>query len=525
MAKPLALALAVLVLLLRPSGSGSWPGACPYRCQCFTPVQVLCSDERMASLPRNMSAQVKEFIIMTTSVAYLFSHSLEESPQLTKLVFLNNALRSIHLKALERLTELQELEISGNPGLDHVLLGTFSNQARLQKLTLNFNNFKSLLPGTFDSLKQLETLQMKNNFISALPAYLFLNLNKLRVLDLSQNRLEDVANETFSGLRRLEVLKLNNNLISHLTPDTFSNVSQLRELHLEHNKLARLSDSSFSLLTNLSVLNLRGNLLTTFSRNVFGREPTHLKELNLRGNQLTQLSSLSALTSLTDLTLSENKLSSLAEDVFINLTALENLELSENQLVTLPERIFKHLFNIKEISLHRNNLTRLEPQLFEDQAFIQRLYLSENRLETLPVGLMDSFSFQHSTRLHGNPWKCDCHLWYLHDWLLQNSQNVEMLHGVVCESPAYLRQRPVASVDRDQLLCHLSKEDVADLSSCTLQTSNHTVTIKCKADKCSPMTVKVLFQEEDGRVREHVLKNESDESQCSNRTTAGIPER
>ncbi|XP_068558063.1 carboxypeptidase N subunit 2 [Cebidichthys violaceus] len=507
-----------LALLLCHRGNTQSHTSCPYNCQCFTSVQILCSYERMASLPRNMSRQVKDFILINSAVSYLFSHTLEESPQLTKLIFLSNALQSIHAQAFEHLTELQELEISGNPLLEHLYLGTFSKQGNLTKLLLNFNRFKTLPPGMFDSLKQLETLQMKGNIISDLPPFPF--LHNLRVLDLSQNMLEDVKRETFSSLARLEILRMNYNLISNLTSDMFHNISQLIELHFEGNKLSELPDDIFFVLTKLKVLNLRGNLLTTFSDKVFGFETTNLKELILKGNRLTELSSLGSLTSLTDLILSSNRLSDLPEDIFRNVTALENLDLSENQLALLPETIFRNLLSIKGIYLHKNNLSKVDSKLFEDQPLLQQLYLSDNQLETLPLGLLDPFVLQYTVRLHGNPWKCDCHMSYLHDWVLENSRDIEMLERMLCASPVYLRRRAVVSIDKDQLVCPASKEDMPDVRGCSLQATSDTVIIKCKVDKCSPMTVKVQFQEHDGSIMEHVLKNER---QCSNETTIEIP--
>ncbi|KAM4728104.1 uncharacterized protein FYW61_011246 [Anableps anableps] len=507
----------LLMLLLCRTGNSDWQTVCPYKCQCFTPLQVLCADERMSDLPRNISRQVKEVIIMTSSVAYLFPHSLMESPQLTKLIFLNNALRQIHLNTFDHLTELQELELSGNPPLDHFYLGTFSKQEKLTKLLLNYNSLKTILPGMFDSLKQLEVLQMKGNMLSDLPPFLFQNLSLLRVLDLSKNKLQEVTGETFSGLASLEILKLSNNLISILTSDMFHNISQLTELHLEWNRIAHLDDGIFSVLTNLSVLNLRGNLLTSFSDEAFRSELTNLKELNLKDNRLTELS-LTSLSSLTDLTLSANQISSLPENLFRNLTALENLDLSDNQLTSLPEGIFKDLLSAKVINLHNNNLTKVDSKLFQEQFLIERLYLSDNQLETLPLGLFDHFILQQTMRLHGNPWRCDCQLWYFHDWLLQNGQGVELLDMVACQSPDFLRKRTVVSVRRDQLVCHLSVDQMPDMNSCSLQVSNDTMVIRCKVEKCSPTTVKVQFQEENSEIREHILKRVSENAQCSKET-------
>lgn len=517
MDKKLSLSLFLMLLLCCNTDSHT---SCPYKCQCFTPAQVLCADGGISSLPKNTSKQVKDFIVMSSSLGYLFEHTLEESPQLTKLILINNALRSIHSRSFEHLAELQELEISGNPGLENLFMGTFAKQENLTKLILNFNRFRTVLPSTFDSLKKLETLQMKGNIISDLPPFLFLNLHNLRALDLSLNKLEELKRETFSGIERLETLKMNNNLISNLTSDTFHNISQLTELHLEGNKISELADNIFFALTKLKVLNLRGNHLTTFSDKVFGFKGSNLTKLNLKGNRLTELSSLCSLTSLTDLILSSNQLSNLPEDIFRNVTVLEYLDLSENQLISLPEMIFRDLFSLTVIHLNNNNLRKVDAKLFEDQVLIQQLYLSNNQLETLPLGLLDSFATQCTVRLNGNPWKCDCHMWYLYDWVMRYSQDIEMLDRMLCKSPAFLRGKPVVSIDRDQLECWLSKDVMPHLSRCSQEASNDTVIIKCKVDKCAPLTVRVQFQEDDGSIKEHILNHEPEDSYCNNKAVS-----
>lgn len=456
---------------------------------------------------------------MSSDLQYLFSHTLAESTQLTKLVFLNNALQSIHSQAFEHLVELQELEISGNPRLDNLFPGTFEKLGNVTRLMLNYNAFKSMPPGMFDSLKQLETLQMRGNIISELPPFLFQSLYNLIVLDLSLNKLKGVNKSMFSGLGRLEILKINNNLLSDLTADTFQYVSELRELHLEGNKISELPDDIFFVLTELQVLNLRGNLLTTFNDRVFGFNASNLRELNLKGNKLKELHPLGRLASISNLVLSSNQLTRLPEDIFWNLTALEYLDLSENQLTSLPGTLFNGLLLMKTIHLNHNNLSELEPKMFEDQDFIEQLYLSDNQLETLPPGLLDHFIMPHKVRLHGNPWKCDCNMWYLHDLVLRTSQDVEMLDRMLCEGPGFLKRRPVASIERDQLVCSLSTGP----GRCSQETHNNTVVIKCKVDKCSQMAVKVQFEEEDGSVKEHVLKLQPERAHCRNETTIGRP--
>ncbi|KAI9999544.1 hypothetical protein NQD34_018429 [Periophthalmus magnuspinnatus] len=471
----------------------------------------------MSSLPRNMSHQVREFILMTSSVSYLFSNTLEDSPQLSKLIFLNNAIRSIHAHSFNHLTHLEVLEISWNPWLENLYLGTFSKQHNLTKLMLNYNRFKTVLSGMFGSLRKLDTLQMKGNIILHLPPLLFSNLSHLKVLDLSLNKIEVVTQETFFGLGQLEVLKLNNNLLRNLSSNVLSDVPALKELHLEGNNITELSENIFTNLTELEVLNLRGNFLKTFTGHIFGT--LNLRELNIKGNHLGDFFPLGNFTSLTNLDLSSNQLSTLHKEVFQNMTNLDILDLSDNHISSLSETIFNELFALRVLNLQANNLSVIEPKLFGDQALIEQLNLSHNRLQTLPEGLMDTFSMNYMLRLHGNPWKCDCGLWYLHDWILRNEQSVDMLDRTLCESPAFLNRRTLDSVEKERLVCHMDKENTVDVRNCLLQVSGDAVIIKCKVETCLPLTVKVQLQDEQGNVKEHVVRNEWTQSdQCSNMT-------
>lgn len=509
------LPLLLLLLLLHccPEAHTDSQISCPLRCQCFTPLQVLCTNGGLPYLPRNTSSKIREFVIISSELHYLFSHSLPNSPHLTKLVFLNNNLRSIHSQAFELLVELKELEISGNPMLVRLLPETFAKQGNLTTLMLNYNNLETLLPDDFDSLVKLEFLQLKGNNISEVPKFLFRNLQDLRVLDLSLNKLRALREETFAGLTGLEVLRINNNLVATLPSDTFRNTSELTEIHLEGNRISELANDTFA-LTKLKVLNLRRNLLTTFSDRVFGQEASNLTELNLSGNRLKEVSPLGRLTSLSTLLLSSNQLHELPQDVFRDMLFLDYLDLSENKLTLLPEMLFIDLTGIAAIHLHKNNLSRLEPRQFEGQSLLQQLYLSDNRLESLPEGLFDPLAVQHTVRLHGNPWRCDCHLRYLHDWALKNSHSVETLDRMLCETPLFLRRRPVASVTTDQLVCWQSGEQAPDLGRCRQEIHNDTLTVKCRVGKGSPTTVRVQFLQEDGQVHEHVVQKEL--SNCNN---------
>ncbi|KAJ8011277.1 hypothetical protein DPEC_G00056480 [Dallia pectoralis] len=497
---------------------------CPPGCQCFSSTTVICSDPTMILMPTNMSVQVKELIVMTTSLMDLRSTTLHYSPDLTKLVFLNNLLRHVSNMTFVRLTGLEELEISGNHWLDKLDPGTFSNQKNLTGLILNFNKFKSLKNGLFNSLQKLKTLQLKGNSISHLPGQLFQNLTSLCTLDLSLNNLTRVDGELFGSLSQLKSLSLGYNLINILLPNTFQNISKVKNICLEGNLISHLPCGLFLHLKELEVLNLRGNVITNVSSGTF---PSSLQKLDLKDNRMATIQSVSfgGLTNLSHLFLSNNQLTDLPEAVFQNLGALQHLDLSANQLISLPGSIFQGLFSLEFVHLQSNNLSNLDATLFKDQTFLEQLYLSDNNLQTLPQGFLNTTVQENILRLDRNPWHCDCHMLYLHDYVVQHSHLVEDLSKVYCLGPRSLSGQNLVSVEREQLVCpsNISLIASADPFNCSVDESprpgkcsvhviDDHVTIKCKWSEVLSMSVNVLFEEEDGTTSEYILKKDRSDS-------------
>ncbi|KAJ8270229.1 hypothetical protein GJAV_G00111880 [Gymnothorax javanicus] len=390
--------------------------SCPTKCVCFTPTRVFCADEDLTEMPRNLSINVKEMVIMTTGITQLQPSAFPKGSKLFKLVFLNNLLKNVSQMTFNKLEALQELEISGNQGLDELYVGTLSELVNLTTLVLNFNNFKVLQWRPFHTLRKLETLELKGNILEDLTDDLFEELGRLRLLDLSLNKISKVRRELFRNLSQLRTLKLDYNRIDMLPNDTFDGVPRLRELTLQGNRIARLPQALFTRLIELEKLNLRGNLIEDLAAASF---PPRLVELNLVKNRLVQLppATFQGLSRLTCLLLSKNQLSVLQEDLLRNLTALEHLDLSDNLIDSLPEATFEGLSELEVLHLENNNISRLHSGLFKDQEYLQQLYLSNNTLENIPATLFDSFLDHGLIRLHNNPWTCDCHLIYLHDWL------------------------------------------------------------------------------------------------------------
>lgn len=481
--------------------------SCPTRCVCFTPTRVFCSDEDVTLMPRNLSINVKELIIMTTGITQLQPSAFPEGSKLLKLVFLNNLLQNISRMTFNKLLALQELEISGNHRLEMLYMGTLSGLVNLTTLVLNFNNFKVLQFQPFHTLRKLETLELKGNILEDLTDDLFEELGRLRLLDLSLNKISKVRRELFGNLSQLRTLKLDYNRIDMLSNDTFDGVPRLRELNLQGNKIARLPQALFTRLIELEKLNLRGNLIEDLAAASF---PPSLVELNLVKNRLAQLppASFQGLSHLTCLLLSKNQLSVLQEDLLRNLTALQHLDLSDNLIESLPETTFEGLSELEVLHLENNNISRLHSGLFKDQEYLQQLYLSNNTLENIPATLFDSFLDHGLIRLHNNPWTCDCHLLYLHDWLVYGGGVNQLISGMYCRGPSSLRGLELASLKREQLVCEMEKStsflgpqqavqpvplppefSTTTTTGCVVQEANGTISVKCLTHKCPQLKV------------------------------------
>ena len=136
---------------------------------------------------------------------------------------------------------------------------------------------------------------------------------------------------------------------------------------------------------------------------------THLaaitRTLNLSGQNIADLKAgdFAGLTSLTDLYLFNNALTTLPDDVFDDLTALEILTLGHNDLPTLPAGVFDRLIALTELGLDNNDLPTLPAGVFDRLIALKILTLNGNDLPTLPAGVFGRLIALTVLQLQDNP--------------------------------------------------------------------------------------------------------------------------
>ncbi|GLH03927.1 Toll-like receptor 6 [Gryllus bimaculatus] len=205
-------------------------------------------------------------------------------------------------------------------------------------------------------------------------------------LDLSSNYLKSLE---IVGRSIIGTLVANDNEISSIEIiDIFGNNS-LRvsdKLILARNKITSLPQipNSYSSLTHID---FSGNPLCTISVEAF-KSRTNLKILHLNSTKtLSELENgtFHGLSSLQILSLNDNKLMHLGEDLFTSLENLEELFLNVNNLSELPLGIFRKLYNLRLLNLDNNKLTELPEELFSRLHSLEDLSVRSNYLKTLPV--------------------------------------------------------------------------------------------------------------------------------------------
>ena len=98
------------------------------------------------------------------------------------------------------------------------------------------------------------------------------------------------------------------------------------------------------------------------------------------------------LTTLEDLDLSSNPLTTLDADLFDGLTALKELKLYQNSLSTLDADLFAGLTALTRLELHDNSLTALNADIFDGITLLERLNLECNYFTALDLDIFNPFA-------------------------------------------------------------------------------------------------------------------------------------
>ena len=305
----------------------------------------------------NTGTGLEELDISENQLSYLFPNSFRIHPRLRRLVASQNKFNFFPASMIAGLQFLEFIDLSNNQ-LKTVEELDFARLPRLRQLILSHNSLESISEMAFH------------------------NSSQLQYLDLSMNKLERLGERTFEGLARIEVMNLDHNQLSEL-PDTLFERSRLQMLEniilsnnkfetaplkslqrqyffvssvdLSHNKIREIP-SDDSIMVNIKNLDLSYNPLNEESVNNILSEPKTVRELNLAGTGIKQITSLET-PFLQNLNLSDNQLTAIDDKIFERATLLESLDLSNNVLNNLKQlsMIWPKLPSLQVLDLSNNS--------------------------------------------------------------------------------------------------------------------------------------------------------------------------
>ncbi|KAM8809008.1 TLR5 protein, partial [Eudromia elegans] len=350
--------------------------------------------------------------------------------------------------------------------------GTQINSLKLSSHTMGsgfgFDNLKNPDENTFAGLagSGVRLLDISHGYIFSLNSLIFQSLRNLELLNLYRNKINQIQRQAFYGLGNLKYLNLSDNLLGELYTYTFEGLHSIMYIDLQQNHIGMIDSRSFSSLVNLQIIDLRDNAIKSLpsfpSLTTAFLGDNKLKSvvdrtiaatyLDLERNWLANLGDLYLLYQVPGLQyiflkqnrfsycmkrvnvtensqiiyidLGENMLQLVWErhlclDVFRALSKLQVLHLNNNYLSALPQEAFRGLASLQRLNLASNLLSHLSPGVFPQS--LKNLNLSGNQLFSPEPEVFMTLSILDITH---NNYVCDCTLKNLLVWL--NETNVTL---------------------------------------------------------------------------------------------------
>ncbi|KAM6143231.1 nyctalopin [Erethizon dorsatum] len=315
----------------------------------------------------------------------------------------------------------------------------FGTLPSLRRLSLRHNNLSFITPGAFKGLSWLAELRLAHNGdLRYLHARTFAALGRLHHLDLAACRLFSVPERLLAELPALRLLAAFDNLFRRV-PGALRGLANLTHVHLERGRIEAVASSSLQGLWRLRSLSLQANRIRAVHAGAF-----------------------SDCGALEHLLLNDNLLATLPADAFRGLRGLRTLNLGGNALGGVARAWFADLAELELLYLDRNSIAFVEEGAFQNLSGLLALHLNGNRLTVLSWAAFQPGFFLGRLFLFRNPWRCDCHLEWLRDWIEGSGRVTD----VSCASPG-----SVAGLD----LNHVAFERSSDGLCVDPVELNHTV--------------------------------------------------
>ena len=214
----------------------------------------------------------------------------------------------------------------------------------------------------------------------------------VRVIELNQDTIDSIK-QIAEGLRRLDISSLK---LDQLNEDLLENLFGLERLDIGFNKLQDDSiPSCFSKLENLVELSAHYNKLSQVPKVL--RKLKNISRLKLGHNDIQSMDGIERLKKLQVLVIENNKIETIAREVYQNLKRLELWHVSNNLLKEVHSDI-RLLRYLRDLDISGNSLSTLPPELFLLPR-LEVLNASSNIISRLPTINIKGNNRQHLAQI------------------------------------------------------------------------------------------------------------------------------
>ncbi|XP_075694974.1 uncharacterized protein LOC142661461 [Rhinoderma darwinii] len=304
-------------------------------------------------------------ILERNSISYLKDRLFSPLIGLQYLDLSKNFLTQINNKSFEGLYKLKTL-ILKSCKIAVIKAFDFTYLQNLMFLDLRENSVSIIKTKSFHSLHRLETLLLSENKIHSVQGKSLKELSSLKRLELANNAIYKISDKTFNSLKTLRSLNISGNALTFNKRETqspFMRLELLESLDMSY-QVQRYKDSVsetlFQGLRSLNMLNVQG-ISSSFFKDVSFSFLLNFTEFDMSGTfQGADLQSLVKLIrkckQVRYLYLDNNEITDLPEDTFDHFNFLENLSLKQNKLKNISENLLKPLSNLRNLDLFMNPL-------------------------------------------------------------------------------------------------------------------------------------------------------------------------